>query len=308
VAWTLLPVAANAPILKAQFDEVRAAIIERRDACGLVWAVTAATADGAQLRALLTEYRTKIETLIPYFWNPLLAWFGPFTKTACLNKALGHPNWTANQVPAWMFVDEINELRLVVNELLWRRLTPTGTDEYTNQTLGAKGTSNVSLNAAWADLAINYPPAVYNPNPAYFGLGWWRVRNVNIVPFLFAYDVEHYRSADFLAVIPNKPVSAVKMCFYVQGYGADVTFSLFNAAGYAGVDTPLVVSGANPGSYVSVDLPLVVPGATQHYSIRTNPAAEVLDNYRPGPVVGNTKGASANAMNLLVRHTFVCEG
>ena len=317
MAWTLLPIAADAQVLKAQFDEVRAAIIERRDACGLAWAVASAAADGAQPRALLTGYRGQIETLIPYFGNPLSD-YAAFTKATCLTKALARVDWYADQVPATMFNGELNELRLVLNELSWLRIAPASSSGQQASTggLGPSGQSDIDWDTAWGDAKNAYAAQVWEASPvAAASYGVFAYAPSHIVPgSTYELAFNHSRTEDLAFAVPDVAVNATRMLitntFWKVGTGgaSSLNFNFYPQANFGGVPVGLTVAG--PWETSVVAMPAAVRNATNHYSIRSDPETPNHDNYRPDDNDGDWNYAVLlpSSSILAVQLVFTHEG
>ncbi len=130
----------NTPLLSigdtvqvSQIAEVRAAIIERRDAVGLSFSVAERAVGDVCIASSLNNYREHIETLIPHFLNEETG--DQWTKATLFEHVFGagRTNWTnkpardpegpiyGNTLAAGtvMYVEHLNEMQQVLNELAW---------------------------------------------------------------------------------------------------------------------------------------------------------------------------------------------
>jgi hypothetical protein len=304
MAWATVPVVALQNILEVNFDEVRAAIIERRDAAGLGWVVTDVTTDGCQARAVLNNYRAWVEVLIPLFANPAAA-FVPYTKATCLTAAIGAVDWVANPDPPAarrMYVREINELRSVLNLLLWLRIDPTIAGSASYWSWPGGGSSNISWAAAWASALGAYAGAA--PGPC--SIAGFSTSAFSPSPpdgKVFYKDINRAELSDIAFVIPNVPVADTKLRVYEYGLGDVGQVDLYEQAAYAGGAQAVALPAAG-AFYVNLDVTDAPPGATYHFSMRSNPVLPNPLTYPPADANGASRGWRCQPMELLVQFNF----
>lgn len=303
MAWTTVPVTAASSVLKAQFDEVKAAINERQTACGLSLTTTAASANGAQLRTLLTTYRTAIDNLIPYFANTDAAYVA-YTKSTCLTAALGvgRTDWLGTQTPAYMFVNELNELRSVLNKISWVRYDLTQTVQQQWSYPGG-GTSDISWADAWTSAQTAYAAGSFATGGAFAGFTTSAYTPSPPDAKTYYKDIANTRITDASLAVPNLTVADTKLIVTKRGYGDNFDFDLHEQASFGGSATTVAVTAAQNADVV-LDVTTVAGNATAHYSARTNPAAPDPTSYVPADTNGATKGATLTLKNLLVQYTF----
>jgi len=306
MAWATMPAVAATAILKAQFDEVRAAIVERCNATGeSSVGLPVAAANGDQARATLTAYRAKVDNLIPQFVNP--ATWNPYAKNALLTALIGAADWVANPdaVPLRMFIREINELRTVLNALLWVSFnfdTIITGREWTWDSLA--GSSDVSWGAAWAAALAAYPPMF----PAVIATGYAGFGTTAYSPSppdgkMFYKDIWKFSCGQASKAIPNVPVADTKLLMQKNGFGDAGSIDLHEQAVYGGPAIPVAV-GAAENALVAVDVTTVTPGATVDYSARCNPVNPNPLLYAPADANGATRGWRAELQKLLVQFNF----
>ena len=300
MAWAAVPVAGgvgNDLVLKAQFDEVLAAINERETVAGIPLTVAAAAADGSQPYALRNTYRTSIEALIPRFANPG-ALYAAYTKITCLNAAIGAPDWVVNPDPAppplrRMFEREINEFRSVLNQLQWLRVTLGGLTMDEVQSVAAPGFlspagwSNFSWNNSWNNALADVSGVFGAPLGGFPG-----VATVAHSPWPFpppstwGHVIKYVRITDLPRTVPIGAILAAKVLFNAVFSASPEQFALYEQANFLGASvlfTP-VASGL-----LNVDVGVPPPGVA-HYSLDVPGITYNL--WRPADVDAATGGTS----------------
>lgn len=307
MAWATMPAVAATAILKAQFDEVRAAIVERCNATGESSAgLPVAAANGDQPRATLTAYRAKVDNLIPQFVDP--ATWNPYAKNTLLTALIGAADWVANPdaVPLRMFIREINELRTVLNALRWVAFNfdTIITGREWSWDAGA-GSSDVSWAAAWAAALGAYPPMF----PAVIATGYAGFGTTAYSPSppdgkMFYKDVWKFSCGQASKAIPNVPTSAAVMIVRKNGYGDPGVIDLHQQAVYGGAPINVNVGAGDHNLIAAVNLTAPAPGVTADYSMRCNPVAPNPLLYAPADANGATRGWRLELLNLVVQFNF----
>jgi hypothetical protein len=303
MAWADVPVVAGTDILKAAFDEARAAIVERCLAAGIGYGtLQTAAGNGDQPWALIANYRGFVDGLIQYFCNPATG--VNYAKVALLTALIGAADWVANPdaVPRRMFIRELNELRTVLNALLWRGLPITIASGDTYWSWPGGGSSDVSWAAAWADAQaayagampgaaslVDFETAAFSPSPP-DGKQYYK-------------SIQRSLLTDLSVAIPNFDVADTKMQVAKLGVGDNFNFDLHEQAAFGGAAISVAV-GAAQNATVLEDVTTVVKNTTAHYSCRTNPAAPNPLAYAPADANGATRGARMTFLKLLVQFAF----
>lgn len=137
MGWSKTPLVAIGDVIQAsQIDEVRSAIIERRDALGLSFSVPDKSPGNVCFASTVNVYRQRIETLIPEYgrFTDGSTW-EDWTKAQVFEAALGagRNNWmnTPARDPqevsygnnlaggTIMYVEHLSEMQAVLNQLRW---------------------------------------------------------------------------------------------------------------------------------------------------------------------------------------------
>jgi hypothetical protein len=300
--WVTLPVAPDALILAAHFDEVRLAINERYNAAGLANpALVDVATNGDQPLAILASYRTAIDTIIPYYANPALS-YNAYTKAACLTAAIGAANWIAAP-DATMYVGQINDMRTVLNLLRWVRKVPAVVgQQYRNPfSCGLFDTWDNCWTQAKADFGGGawqaYPPGGWYPDQFYCPGATFLGREPQLFggfPRGHDWDVQRYSDLSFS--VANFPVLATKVKLTTGG--DFVRLRLYPAANFAGVPVPVNVAGD-----LTVDVAPVTPNAVNHMSSDID--TTILDDFRPADADGSAKSSICGGISaVVIHHTF----
>lgn len=319
MAWSTIPVTGGlvSKIVAANFNEVRAAIIERG---GTVF--PSVSSDGAQARTWITTARTYIEAIIPNFCDPDNS-YAAFTKSTLLVKALGagHTDWLAASPatpPYKMWADEINELRLVLNKMVWTRKQLAGSSQtwgmasYLDTTLEPfpefdyRGSDVSSWDDAWTAFKTFYDPAF-----SYWGVPY----GSGVAGFhLCSYEDDQKRKAiwrgrnsDLSVAILNSTVLATKAvltCWLLTD--ESINLNLYEAASFGGTPVLVDLAGKPVGSSFEavVDVTAATPNTTEHYSL-ANASEPALDDIKPADVSGTQRGLRCSKAELLVQYDFV---
>jgi hypothetical protein len=312
MAWSTVPVTGGtSDVLKAQFDEIKGALNEREVAIGITQTSAAALANGAQARTLLTTYRSAVDTLIPYFVNPSNS-YAAWTKSACLTAALGagRTNWLTDQTPAYMFADEINELRLVINKLAWRSFHyAINPSDYRKDVTDG---SDVSWNASWTAAKAAYAAAPFADSP---GGGFYAGQATTAYSPGGSYTYEHniatLGSTDFKFLVGTTAIAEANMLvgtFYLYGTET-VDLNLYVQASFAGTATAIPWPGTGTHT-ITIPTPTADGSGYAHCSILPDPDAPAnWDVFRPADGNNQSKGAflassSVGAPALRVRYGF----
>ena len=299
--WTTVPVANEDAILDDNFDEVRAAILERATAAGQSLTVTDVSTDGDQAAAVRTNYRSNIEALIPYFANPA-AGYAAYNKETCLTAAIGAADWTAAG-DTYMYTEQLNEMQDVLNLLIWAIIIPLGANCNTSEDTGT-GSSAASYADAWTTCKVSYPTTTAYPGELRES-DVWGYQNTGYAGWFSTtgFDGTYYkdivnRSVSRLRfVVPAGTIADTKL--YNPGVwqfsSSTIGVKLFEQASFAGTEHELS-TGAE-----AIDVATVTAGNVD-YSLRSNPAEPDQDTNEAGP--GAIKGAAAVDLALLVQYTF----
>ncbi len=269
--WSTVPVTGNTDaILETQFDEVRAAILERGVSLGLTLTVTDVTTDGDQAEAVLTNYRANIETLIPYYANPDSN-YAAYTKTTCLTAALGQADWTAVGTPKTMKADHINELRLVLNTMSWIAVN---TDSYaysrkSGETEGDTG----GIATAWAIASADYSTSSYGEatvTGVATHLGYFYSTRGYPATASYAGISEDRRKRISFDVPSGTYVSSKIAVHFASGTTpleeSSGGVTIYTQTGYGGTGVSVGAGGyANAGWYLA-SMPTAAAGGTLNYS------------------------------------------
>jgi len=295
--WVTLPVAPDALILAAHFDEVRLAINERYNAAGLADpALADVWTNGDQPLVILTSYRTAIDNIIPYYANPALS-YAAYTKAACLTAAIGAANW----IPAppgdlTMYAGQINDMRLALNLLLWVRLEATlvADEQINDDTAGLFGGT---WNQAWTQAKNEFGAAWWVPYVGGSSVGGFFTAYQPFPPWVRGYRwTPTIRWSDVTFNVANFPVVASKLRF--TALGTPYRFRVFEAADFMAFPIPVNADGW-------VDLAATAQNALNHLSVDVD--MSVLDDFRPADVSGAYKGcytAFPDWWVIVVHHTF----
>jgi len=297
MGWSSMPVAVLERIVAEPFDEVRAAIIERGIALGLTLNPTAVSTDGQQPRAVLWNYRSHAQDLLVQYAdasNNFVAW----TKSTCLTAALGSSDWMADQVPAYMYAAELNEVRSVLNKLTWARVPRNSGAPAATQRKGY-GNSGLSYDAAWAFAKTDYAGNLFGGSFISGTAGFWASSYQGGGP-RYIKEIFNHRTPDMAFDVADITVLNTKMDrpdTFTVWEGSTLTVDLFPEADWGG--TPI-----NFSSQAVIDVPTVAQGTTVHYSTRGNPEEPALDANEDSD--GGKKGVAASFISphLLVEHEF----
>lgn len=308
MAWSTVPVTARTDkILATAFDEVRLAILEKAAVAGLTLTVTDVSTNGDQLEAVLTNYQSNIETLLVKFANPSSD-YSAYTKSTCLTAALGTADWTTVGTPKYMKIAHINELRSVLNQLLWVRiLTNALTDEY--QTKYASENDG-DKDTAWSDAKTTYNALSWSDTGTPIDLGFFTTYSYSS-GYTYRIYARQAKKLEF-AVIAGT-VLDTKMRVDIENGSASLelevgtpTVDLYEQADFGGTPLNFGTSGYINREVLAVDVATVSGGTTATYSLRTNPVAPDLDNNRASDATSSTgRGLDVGkVLVLLVKYDY----
>jgi len=309
VAWDKVPVLSGRMPRDKHWNEVIAAANERNAVtlgAGALGAVDAAGGRRIIRKPTLAAIRSRVEALVPLFYDPATG--SAWTKAACLGAAIGQPDWTTPTISANRTIiraPHINELRAVLDLLVWLRLAPNAVWNTAEARYPFMGTSFDSWAAAWADAKVQYDSSAWG----LYGLDLAPqagLRCASAHPAYYEKDAMHYRTPGVAWAVPVYPVGvlAAKVAFRVNGTpAAPMDFQYYSQISYGGTPVSFTVSA---GPAVVVDVPLLPPGGANHsFKPATDKfSGSVLDLYEPPDVAGQWRACHIDQPRLLLQLDF----